>query len=425
MSSSSIRNSIGARSFRAIVPVALLFCAFAPAVIAQQIVDSPRPLRVTPDTTVNRVILPALLPGTGSEVSQSTTSDSPSLSIAPEHGASISLGDHCSPDYWIVSSRTCEQKRKKCDWGCCFDFFRYRDSESQLRPGDAAEFESSLNPAYPVCVVIHGSFVGWDDVCKDSFYTYRWLRAACPDQPLQVVFFSWPSDTSVFPIPHLTIAKLGRQAEYNGFHLATLISHFPVSQPVTILGHSHGSRTAVSAMHLLGGGGIQNRFVTDCDPSRRYHVVFAAAAMDHHWLNPGQRYDRALCRIECLVNLINRRDIALAFYPLRAPFARRAVAVSGFTDTDWAKLGYTGSQVSEIDVTSLVGPHHMWPHYYNHPEIATAIHPVLHFDDSSAGGSTDDSHPDPAGLQLPVPEVTPTTAKPRSQRSYSVFRAPR
>src|SRR5690606_11946263 len=150
--------------------------------------------------------------------------------LSPESAtavADVSLGDHCRPDYWIVSSRTCPQTGRGCDRGCCFDFLRYPDREGTTRLGTAAGSPPSLDPAYPVCVVVHGSFVGWDDVCVQSYGTYRWLRAACPEKPLQIVFFSWPSDSSVFVIPQFTIAKLGRQAVYNGTHLATLISHFP------------------------------------------------------------------------------------------------------------------------------------------------------------------------------------------------------
>ncbi|MEX1232221.1 MAG: alpha/beta hydrolase [Planctomycetaceae bacterium] len=366
--------------------------------------------------------VPAPLP----RISQAQDGVGPQISPATETPVAVgdvSLGDHCRPDYWIVSSRECPQTGKQCDWGCCFDFFRYRDAEGCLRPGDAAEFQASLDPQYPVCVVVHGSFVGWEDVCQQSYHSYRWLRAACPDQPVQIVFFSWPSDTSVFPIPHLTITKLGRMAEYNGVHLATLISHFPPTQPVTILGHSHGTRTAVSAMHLLGGGCVQNRYVADCDPARRFHLIFAAGAIDHHWLNPGQRYDRALCRTERLVNLINRRDIALAFYPLRAPFARQAVATSGFTSRDVARIGYPASQIAEIDVTRLVGSHHMWPHYYRHPQIASKLIPYVYFDNG------DEAAPQmvPPAVENTIPEAatTTTSTETRSTRPYAIFRTSR
>ncbi|MDA1213273.1 MAG: alpha/beta hydrolase [Planctomycetota bacterium] len=359
-----------------------------------------------------------------SQLGDDVVSPRSDTAIPAAAGVDISLGDHCSPDYWIVSSRDCPQSGKQCDWSCCFDFFRFRNSDGCLRSGNAAEFQASLNPDYPVCIVVHGSFVGWDDVCHQSYHTYRWLRKACPEKPVQIVFFSWPSDSSVFPIPHHTITKLGRMAEYNGVHLATLIAHFPPTQPVTILGHSHGTRTAVSAMHLLGGGCIQGRYVADCDPSRRFHLIFAAGAIDHHWLNPGQRYDRALCRTDCIVNLINHRDIALAFYPLRAPFARQAVAISGFTRRDVASMGYPASQINEIDVTRLVGSHHMWPHYYRYPQIASELIPYVYFDH----GDNATPYMVPSEDEPPVSEPASTTAatsRARSARPYAIFRSAR
>jgi hypothetical protein len=85
-------------------------------------------------------------------------------------------------------------------------------------------------------------------------------------------------------------------------------------------------------MHLLGGGRVEGR--TLCRKPKyhghRLRAVLAAAAVDHHWLNPGKRYDRALCPLEALVNLRNRLDPALWIYPLRRPFGHLALSHSGF-----------------------------------------------------------------------------------------------
>jgi hypothetical protein len=110
--------------------------------------------------------------------------------------------------------------------------------------------------------------------------------------------------------------------------------------------------------------------------------VLAAAAFDHEWLNPGERYERAVCRAEGILNLQNRHDWALALYPLNRPGAGRALGRSGLTDRDERELGAWSGKVIDVDVTDTVGRKHIWPAYLNQPTIAQAIVPYVFFTDS-------------------------------------------
>ena len=111
-------------------------------------------------------------------------------------------------------------------------------------------------------------------------------------------------------------------------------------------------------------------------------AVLAAAAIDHHWLNPGERYGLALCRTECLLNLRSRRDPALALYPLRKPFGHRSLGRLGFKASDRHRLGGLSARAAELDVTRCIGSDHKWPHYYRRPELADAIVPYVYFADA-------------------------------------------
>ena len=293
----------------------------------------------------------------------------------------------CRTNYWIISTRQCPQSSRQCCIGHCnFRCYRVGSSRSTDQHScDWDEFEKSLEPGVPVCFVIHGSFVNWASARKDSHRTYQWLRAAAPEKPLHVIFLTWPSEYLIRILPHVTIATLGKRSAFNGFYLAQLIGRIPPQHPVSLLGHSHGARTTLSAMHLLGGGRIEGR--TLCRKPKyhghRLRAVLAAAAVDHHWLNPGERYDRALCPLEALVNLRNRLDPALWIYPLRRPFGHMALSHSGFLRSDRRRLGAANAKLVEFDVSRFVGQGHMWPNYYNRPEIAKALIPYLYFSDES------------------------------------------
>jgi len=297
----------------------------------------------------------------------------------PDSTLSGSVPDACLSNYWMVSTRCSVQsihKRARGPWGVSVQELH---CDGSSRNSNIAELSSQLVPGVPVCIFVHGSFVELQNQYVEAAGFYSCLREGNAS-PLQMIFFTWPSDgpyTGCFP---LDVAVRGRQADFNGFHLAYLLSQIPESCPVCLVGHSHGSRVILSAMHLAGGGTIEGySFPYSTGASRRLRVILAAGAMDHNWLNPGQQYECALNRVECLLNLQNRHDLALAAYPLSRPFGRRAVARSGFTAHDARALGGNALKLRDCDVTDLVGSKHYWPYYYRQPSIIAAMVPYIYF----------------------------------------------
>lgn len=307
-------------------------------------------------------------------------------SIPPAAPVSHSI---CDEHFWTVNIRHCENGSLTCG-DCCG--FRYSRSDwcGRSYGSDEQDFQSSLTPGVPICIMVHGSFVPEDTVPQDSIGTFRWLRRAAPHLPLHVVFLSWPSDgvltlngaiASSSLVPGLDVAILGRRAEINGFRLANLVRSLPPESPVCLIGHSHGARMVASATHLLGGGSLRGEQLCETQ-ERSVRVVLAAAAIDHDWLSPGQRYDRTLNGADCVLNLKSRLDWALCLYPLRRVFSRRALGHSGFTNTDLRRLGPRAAQVCELDVTGIVKLGHIWPRYYERPELAAMLLPWMYFNDS-------------------------------------------
>ncbi len=284
-----------------------------------------------------------------------------------------------SPGYWIVSSRQAVQtihEASRGSWG--LNVF-HRCPTGEMSPSNLPALTASLNPQLPVCIFVHGSFVKWESQCHESHAFYQRL-CALYGGPLQMIFFTWPSDGPRTHLVSVDVAVRGRRADFNGFHLGYLLTQIPESCPVTLIGHSHGGRLILSTMHLAGGGTIEgNRFPYSMGANRRFRAVLAAGALDHNWLNPGQPYSCALNRLECLLNLQNKEDRALFFYPLSRPFAHRAIARAGVTPRDYEKLGYNGAKIRDVDVTSAVGAHHYWPNYYQQPSVVMTILPYLVF----------------------------------------------
>jgi hypothetical protein len=250
----------------------------------------------------------------------------------------------------------------------------------QLLNRDA--FNASLIPGTPVCIVVHGSFTDWKSMSDDCVPLFRWLRCAAPTRAINVVFYTWPSAAPLTYEPHLDVGILGMRASFNGVYLGDLIARVPPGHPICIIGHSHGARMTAAALHVLGGGEVDGTHLTNFPPAdQRIRAVLVAGALDHHWLDPGQRFGLALCRTESLLYLRNDHDIVLTFYPLRKVFSRRALGESGLTRRDHERLGYLNSKVVELDVTRIVHTGHVWNNYFTHPELASAIEPFVYFDD--------------------------------------------
>lgn len=311
----------------------------------------------------------------------------PPLSVPAEFIPSPPVIPDFSPadlGFWQISTHASPQS---FDYSCprfCPGVQRY-DACVGFRRATFQELCGSLEPGVPVCIVIHGSFMDLPSTGQESQMTWKWLRSAAMGQRMQMIYLTWPSDRPMFSLSvPLDVTALGRRAARNGYYLAELIHHIPQDCPISLVGHSHGTRVIASGLHLLSGGfvqGVQHPFARV--NGRRIRAVFAAAAMDHHWLNPSQRYGRALCSAECILNLTNRQDYAMHLYPLRLPlFVKRPLGQTGLTASDRAELGGWGRRFLDWDVTAAVGHHHLWPNYYQHNGLAMLIRNYVYFPDA-------------------------------------------
>jgi hypothetical protein len=305
-------------------------------------------------------------------------------------------------DYWIVSSRSCNAKNAPCDTACCLAYF-HRTSEQCLANEGRDSFLASIRPDRPVCFVVHGSYNWWRDVLSESLKINRWIHSGAPGAPVQVVFFTWPSDGNMPFIFPVDIAILGRRSAAHAMYLANLITQLPPEQPVSVLGHSHGARASVAALHLLGGGALEKGqslppgFATP----RHLRAVLIAAAIDHHWLNPGERYGQALFVPERVLLMRNSRDATLGIYPLRKGVGPRALGQNGLGQDDRFVLGSLGSKVVELDAAEFAAWHHRFAAYHEHPELATAIVPYVYFQDDA---------PPAAGPVIGLPQSPPASS---------------
>ncbi len=310
-----------------------------------------------------------------------------SAKVQPVSGAAVvGAKSGCTPrDYFIVSSRHCS--RVECangDLNC----LRYYHSthDGCLTSIDRPSFFNAIDPNRPVCFVIHGSYHTWDDARSESQLVNAWLCAAAPDSPVQLVFYTWPSGKRYPFFVQLELATYGRRSSLHSLFLARVVAALPREQKVCIMGHSHGARMASAAAHLLGGGEIENGDALPqgtCAPDH-IRLVLLAPAIDHHWLNPGERYGQAMFPTERLMLVRNSKDFTLGAYRLRKPFAPRALGRNGFGSDDLAALGELAGRIVDMDVVNLLGYRHPLRDYYGCGQLAKEVVPCAFFGDDAA-----------------------------------------
>jgi hypothetical protein len=331
----------------------------------------------------------------------------PGQPTAPPAGGSAPAAVTGDCDYWIVSSRNCDGKHAPCDAGCCLSYF-HCPSDQSFCPQPREAFLASIRPDRPVCFVVHGSYNWWGDVMIESRRIHRWIRSAAAQLPIQVVIFTWPSNGNMPYIFPVDIAILGRRSAAHGTYLASLITQFPAEQKVSIVGHSHGARTTVAALHVLGGGVLEKGQALPPGFTVPQHLraVLIAAAIDHDWLNPGDRYGQALLVPENVLLMGNSRDATLGIYPLRKGLGDRALGRGGLGPDDRFVLGSLGPKVVEMDAAQFADWHHAFAHYYEQPALAGGLLPYVYFQDAPATVGPAISPP----ASFPTPATPPAKA---------------
>lgn len=308
----------------------------------------------------------------------------PAMTMAeenPEVGAfPASIGTCTQPDFFVLSIQPCpiETTFGQIPQGR-FSAFRYC-ADGTYRHASLDEVIGSLRPAVPVCFFTHGGFVSWEFTLEESPKHYSSIVHMGGNRPLHFIAVSWPSEISIFPCPSVQLSHLERRAHATGQGLAQFLTMIPPENPVCLIGHSYGALVTSVALQAISRGVVADPVSSETGCRRRMRAVFNAAAMDHHWLNPGEKLEHAVDRVECMLVFTNCADPAMQGYSLTDPLLHHPLGQIGLTCIDRLKLGWQSKKIKEKDVTFLVGCRHFVVNYFSDPEVIQAKIPYIYFD---------------------------------------------
>jgi pimeloyl-ACP methyl ester carboxylesterase len=235
-------------------------------------------------------------------------------------------------------------------------------SLAQLLAGD--------DPRYITVVYAHGNDVRSEVAERQGAEFYDWIaQKSCCCAPIRFIVWSWPSNYVVGSFRNDARTKYCR-TNVEPFYLASFLDQMRPDLQVVLIGYSFGARISTGALHLLGGGAINNRVLPQrIHPIREpLGVVLLAGAVGRDSLIPGHRHGMAMSQVRRMWISVNSTDRVLRYFP----------KVLEGTGTD--ALGYTGpsglnlmgadrSKIYIEDVSAYVHKHHGFSVYLRAGEV--------------------------------------------------------
>lgn len=352
--------------------------------------------------------------------------------LDPRTGWPFVFLDHFAPrpermaNLWIVQTRDCPQVMGTDPWSY-LKVLHFGD-QGRLVECDPGELLAQA-VGRPVLVQMQGNLTTPDSALGGLLWTHSWLDhhgALPPDVVL--VAFDWPSQR-VYHTEVRDVNEKCRRAFIAGYHLARFVQAFPPESRICLLGQSYGGRVVPAALHLLGGGALNSRLLErpvrlpDLRPDLHVRAVVIAASSDHHWLDPGEKFDHALLGCEAFLNLYNRRDSVMIWYPLLfTGDRRRALGQVGLLPRDLARLGPSAAHYAEYDIHDQIGREHTLLGAVAHPQIARRIAPYVWGPDPVQGSPPRVGIPSDIKVKQEHGQTVPTAAQ--AKRASAVNACP-
>ncbi len=255
-------------------------------------------------------------------------------------------------------------------------------------PASREAFQAGANPDIPTVFLVHGNRFGPNDAIEAGCSVYRHLRCASPDRPFRLAIWSWPSEQMCRRV-RADVQLKAHYSDVQAIYLAECLRELAADTPVTLVGYSFGARIITGALELLGGGRVGRYHLAKPVPTREapWRAVLIAAALDAHWLSPGQRHGRALGRLDQALVTLNPADRVMRLYPRM--YGRRGPQALGQFASGYATTRADQGKIQRLNVSCPVGAEHGWWSYWRSGSLRAAL---VKYALESPGGSRQPPH---------------------------------
>jgi len=217
-------------------------------------------------------------------------------------------------------------------------------------------FKTLRSPGGLTSVYVHGNGM-------DTYWAQRrgWemyhetTRRLSMDQPLKYVIWSWPTEPSRGPLKDARDHAV--RAEDEAYYLASFLNQIDSAELVSISAFSMGAKSVMGACHLLGGGRLRGRSLDEISANNNgYRIVLYSAAITYRGICSSGKFNRALDRVDQLLNVMNGKDMLLKRYRFVTQWkGDEAAGYTGFSLThDQRQI------VRQMDAGNILGSKHSW-----------------------------------------------------------------
>lgn len=267
-------------------------------------------------------------------------------------------GEH---SLWLISSRHVDSCGDMAAAAEQLQYLRYVRGAGWIR-ATSEEFFAGEDSGLANVFYVHGHRVDPGYAKTGGWDAYRALVQPTAS-PTRFVIFSWPTTPCGRPLEQFRIKACA--SEIHAYYLAWVVDRIEPRAPVHLVGYSYGARLITASLHMLGGGMVANRSLSDrIHPDRQpVRASLLAAALDNDWLLPSRRHGRALSQVDRLLVTKNPIDPVLHYYPV--VLRNRDAVPLGITGV--AGLGRLGDErlkIEQYNVSRIVGKHHAIDNYW-------------------------------------------------------------
>lgn len=272
---------------------------------------------------------------------------------------------------WLVDTRAASSNHASVQQARCLTYWRL-DAGRQWCSSVLPELLGTDNPAIPTLIYVHENRVTRSESFQRACSVFKNLSCRVPaGQSFRMIAVSWPSDRiGLLPRPDAKIKA--KRSEAHGLYLAWLTDQIHPDVSIGMFGMSYGPRLITAALHHLGGGSIEGRCLrARVNPVRQpVRIALAAAALDAHWLQTGQRHGQALTQVEHAFLMVNPKDQVLRLYPRMDGIGRRGPQALGYVGVG-AQRGclFDPDRVTECNVSGQIAGSHRWTDYEGSPNM--------------------------------------------------------
>jgi len=278
--------------------------------------------------------------------------------------SSLATADDTNAETWLISTRRASSSGR-LDSDCQrIAYWRLADNCRWL-PADEDDFFHGDDGPLPTTIFVHGNLTSQAGAIGNGRRILRQIECEAAGRSFRFVIWSWPSNRTCRRTRQDTRLKACR-SDVQGYYLAECLRRVEPDVPVSLVGYSFGARVIAGALHMLAGGQVAGRSLSQppqSEPVAEEHVplrraVLVAAAMDANWLLPGRRNGLALSQVDRLLVTCNGRDPVLKWYPLMyrrgGPQALGFVGPGGCLSTE---------KIERLNLSCSVGRDHDWSRY--------------------------------------------------------------